>query len=49
MKFELEPYQGKVSEDDIIIDLKNVARKLEKSSVTQREYNKHGNYSHKTV
>jgi 5-methylcytosine-specific restriction endonuclease McrA len=49
MKFELEPYQGEVSEDDIIIDLKNVARRLVKNSVTQREYNEHGKYSHKTV
>ena len=36
MKFELAPYQADVSEDDIISDLKNIARGLEKDSVTQR-------------
>jgi len=49
MKFELEPYQAGVNEDDIISDLKNIARELEKDSVTQREYNEYGKYSHKTV
>lgn len=49
MKFELEPYKGEVNEDDIISDLKNIAQKLTKDSVTQREYNQHGKYSHKTV
>jgi hypothetical protein len=49
MKFELEPYQGEVSADDIISDLKNLARKLDKNTLTQREYNKYGKYSHKTV
>jgi hypothetical protein len=49
MKFELEPYQGEVSADDIISDLKNLASKLDKNTLTQREYNKHGKYSHKTV
>lgn len=49
MKFELEPYQGAVYEEDIISDLVNIACKLEKDSVTQREYNKYGKYSHKTV
>ena len=49
MKFELEPYHGEVNEQDVILDLKNVASKLKKNSVTQREYNKYGKYSHKTV
>jgi hypothetical protein len=49
MKFELEPYQEGVSAEDIISDLKNLARKLDKNTITQREYNKYGKYSHKTV
>ena len=49
MKFELEQYHGEVSEQDVILDLKSVAGKLKKNSVTQREYNKYGKYSHKTV
>jgi len=49
MKFELEPYHNDVKEQDVILDLKNVALKLNKNSVTQREYNEYGRYSHKTV
>ncbi|MCX7425670.1 MAG: HNH endonuclease [Planctomycetia bacterium] len=38
-----------VSAEDCIADLGNVARKLGKSSVTQREYSAHGKYSPKPL
>ena len=49
MKFELKPYTKSVSKDEIIKDFQRVAGELGKKSVTQREYIKHGKYSHSTV
>jgi len=49
MKFELRPYTKSVSKNEIINDFKKIAGRLNKKSVTQREYVKHGKYSVKTV
>jgi hypothetical protein len=49
MKFELQPFHRNVSEEDIISDLKKIAKNLEKNSVTQKEYSLYGKYSHSTV
>jgi len=35
IKFELEPYHDEVNEQGIVLDLKNVAHRLKKDSVTQ--------------
>ncbi|MHC4267863.1 MAG: homing endonuclease associated repeat-containing protein [Planctomycetota bacterium] len=49
MKFELEPYHRNLSEKELLNDLKEVAKKLNKSSLTQFEYNKNGKFNHKTM
>lgn len=49
MIFDLEPYNKNVSEEDIILDFQRIAKKIGKNSVTQREYQKLGKYSVKTV
>lgn len=38
-----------VSENDIITDLENVAKKLNKDTVTQKKYAEHGKYDCSTV
>lgn len=42
MKFELEPYNRGVSDEVMLEDLRKVASKLAKESVTQKEYDKNG-------
>ncbi len=49
MDFELKSFHRNVSERDLVTDLKNVATLLGKSSVTFREYEKHGKYSAGTL
>ncbi len=49
MKFKLEEYHRNVSEKEMIADLKRVASHLRKDSVTQEEYNKHGEYHSTTL
>lgn len=49
MNFELKSFHYDVPEKDLVTDLKNVATLLEKSSITFREYNKHGKYSAGTL
>ncbi len=44
MKFELEEYHRNVSEEELIQDLKRVALKLKKDSITHKEYNRHGRF-----
>ncbi len=49
MKFDLESYHRNVSDDDLISDVKAVAKKTGKSTVTMREYNVIGKYHSKTL
>ena len=44
MKFELKTYNRNVSDDDIVNDIKNVARILGKKSFTMASYKKYGAY-----
>ena len=48
MKFELDDYHRNTPEDALIEDLKTVAAKLGKKSVTHDEYNDNGRYSSST-
>ena len=49
-KFEfIRPPNAPVSDEEIIKDLKDVAKKLNKLTVTQKEYDENGNYNCKTV
>ena len=48
MEFELEPYNRNISKDDLISDLKKVARTLCKDTLIQKEYNEHGRFSSST-
>lgn len=45
MKFELEEHHRDIDEKELLNDLKRVASKLKKNSVTCREQNKYGEYS----
>lgn len=45
IKFELNEYHRNMSDEDLINDLKRVAKDLEKNAVTTEEYNKYGKYS----
>ena len=49
MKFELEEYHRNTPLEDLIADIKNVAKKLSKKSVTKAEYQKYGKYSDGTI
>ncbi|TGE34257.1 HNH endonuclease [Desulfosporosinus sp. Sb-LF] len=48
MKFELEEFHRNVSDEDLIEDLRRVAMKLGKSSVTIDEYNERGKFHNTT-
>lgn len=43
-KFELEEYHRNISKEELIKDLKSVATKLKKNSVTTEEYKKYGKF-----
>jgi hypothetical protein len=49
MKFELELKNISVSNDELINDIKNVAQKLNKNTVTMAEYNIYGKYHSTTL
>lgn len=49
IKFELEEYHRNIPKKECISDLKLVALKLKKNSVTQENYNKHGKYHSSTL
>ncbi len=49
MKFELEPYHRDTPSEELISDIKNVAGKLKKRSVTIAEYEQHGKYHPSTL
>ncbi len=42
MKFELKPYNYGLSDDELLDDLRSVARHLRKDKVTKEEYDQHG-------
>lgn len=49
MKFELKPYNRDVPDEDLIADLKKVARELKKEALTRNEYDRIGKYSEGTL
>jgi hypothetical protein len=44
MKFELRPFNRNPSKDDLLNDIRAVAKKLNKASITIKEYNEHGRW-----
>ena len=44
MKFELEPYHRNVPDEELVADIRRVAKELGKRSVTIDEYNERGRF-----
>ena len=49
MKFKLNEFHRNTSEDEMIADVKRVAKQLNKNSVTMDEYKEFGKYSPSTL
>jgi predicted Zn-ribbon and HTH transcriptional regulator len=49
MKFELKKYNRNTPDEELISDLKNVAKTIERDTVTIAEYEQHGNYHPSTL
>ncbi len=49
MKFELNPYNRNISKEEIVEDIKRVAKALNRDSLTKVEYDKTGNYHSSTI
>lgn len=49
MKFILRQNHRDLSDDELLTDLVRVSKLLNKSSVTQKEYNENGKYTHGTI
>lgn len=49
MKFELESFNRNVSDEDLLEDIKEVAKRIRKNTVTIDEYEKHGKYHPSTL
>lgn len=49
MKYELEPYHRNVSDEELIWDVKDVARRTGRATVTLREFETLGKYHPKTL
>jgi 5-methylcytosine-specific restriction endonuclease McrA len=49
MKFELAPYHRNTPDNELLNDLKEVAKFLNKSTVTVEEYEKHGKFNRTTL
>src|SRR3989344_5530585 len=49
MKFELKPYNRNASDEDILNDIKRVAKELKRNTLTSDDYNKHGRFNYSTV
>lgn len=49
MKFELKRYYRNISDSDLIQDVKNVAKQMEKDTVSIAEYNQYGKYHSTTI
>lgn len=44
MSFELNNYHRNISAEDLLTDVQNVAKKLNKNTLTGTEYNQYGTY-----
>src|ERR1700685_2333541 len=49
MKFELKPFNRNASDDELLADLKRIAKQLHKSSVTRNENDEHGRFNSETI
>ncbi len=49
MRFEFKPYYRDISDNEIIDDIKKVAKQLNKNTITRDEYEKYGKYHPATV
>lgn len=49
MQYVLNPYNRNISDEDLLQDMSNVARQLNKNTITIDEYNKLGKYSASTI
>jgi hypothetical protein len=49
MKFELEEFHRNTPEEELLADIKRVAKKIKKDSVTMDEYKDHGKYAVSTL
>lgn len=49
MEFVLNEYHRNTPDEELIADVKRVAEKLQKESLTQKEYKQHGHYSCRTM
>ncbi|MBD0297304.1 MAG: hypothetical protein ICV84_19255 [Flavisolibacter sp.] len=49
MEFEFTPIRRNVDEDEIIADIKEVARQLNQHTLTFKEYDKHGKFNSSTA
>lgn len=49
MKFELEPYRRNTPNEDLLNDLRDVAKKLGRNTVTMSQYSQHGRYHVSTL
>ena len=49
MKFELNEYHRNISDEELLQDVKNVALKLNKQSITTAEYDEVGTFNHTTI
>ena len=49
MKFELNEYHRNVSDEEFISDVKSIALKLGKTTLTRDEYSKNGKYHSSTL
>lgn len=45
MKFKLEPYHRNISKQQVVEDIRHVAQKLKRGTLTQQEYRQHGTFS----
>ena len=49
MEFRLNNYHRNISSEDFLKDVKEVASRLEKNTLTTMEYDKYGQYHHDTL
>ena len=49
MSFELNNYHRNISAEDLLTDVQNVAKKLNKNTLTGTEYNQYGTYNQSTL
>lgn len=49
MKFELNDYHRNIPTDELLFDVKDTAKRLNKSTLTMDEYAKHGKYNSSTI